>query len=219
MIKLGNRNTAITYHDEETFHYRRKSSRELISHVASACDIRDQKIMGHLSRVQELTKMLIKAYNRNREVLNKDYYNSIADSSILHDIGKARIPVEILYKTGELDHSERNMMNMHPIIGAAMFKEKTFRVLYCDNLVLKVAENIILYHHERWDGTGYPYNLKGYEIPLEARIVAIADSYDALTNERSYKKAWSKEKTLQYIYEQKGKQFDPDITEVFLEVI
>ncbi len=210
---------AFMNYDEETIRFRRKSSKELINHVASACEINDQKIMGHLSRVQELTKILVQAYNRKREsLLDKDYSNSIADSSILHDIGKTRIPGEILYKSGKLNQTERNVMNMHPLIGAAMFKEKTFSVMYCDAFILKIAENIILYHHERWDGTGYPYNLKGLEIPLEARIVAIADTYDALTNERSYKKAWSKERSLHYIYEQKGKQFDPDIAEVFLEV-
>jgi HD-GYP domain-containing protein (c-di-GMP phosphodiesterase class II) len=128
---------------------------------------------------------------------------------MLHDIGKIGIPDAILNKPTKLEDNEWEVMKQHTIIG--------YKILSTvDNPLFKMASNIALYHHENWDGSGYPKGLKGEEIPLEARIVALVDVYDALSTDRVYRKAWSEEKVLKYIKELNGKKFDPNIVEIFL---
>jgi putative two-component system response regulator len=147
---------------------------------------------------------------------SKSYMNHIVHSSILHDIGKAEIPEGILYKPGPLSPYERKIIEMHPLMGSDILN-KISREINNDVISsLEVADHIILHHHEKWDGTGYPHRLKGEEIPLEARIVAIVDVFDALTSRRPYKDSWSVERALSFINEQKGKHFDPSIVLSFL---
>ncbi|MGG3559054.1 HD domain-containing phosphohydrolase [Peribacillus frigoritolerans] len=142
--------------------------------------------------------------------------NHIVHSSILYDIGKAEIPEGILYKPGPLSPYERKIIEMHPLMGSDILN-KISREINNDVISsLEVAENIILHHHEKWDGTGYPHRLKGEEIHLEARIVAIVDVFDALASRRPYKGSWSVERALSFINEQKGKHFDPAIVMSFL---
>ncbi|TRZ39897.1 HD domain-containing protein [Niallia circulans] len=199
--------------------YKRNSEKQLIDYLTEVCEIQDSDIMEHLTNVQELTRLLTEAYNnKNNRMLDDNFLESIIQLSILHDIGKSRIPEKIVNKPGRLNEFERKIIEMHPLLGVAILKEKTANIHY-SSLDLNVAERIILYHHEKWDGTGYPYKIKGNDIPLEARIVAIVDVYDALTAERPYKRAWSNREARQYILEQRGKHFDPNLVDLLLEII
>ena len=129
----------------------------------------------------------------------------------LHDIGKIGIPDSILLKKGSLDDLELKQMRKHPLIGYEILQGSPSKYLQ------KGCE-IALAHHERFDGTGYPYSLKGVDIPLSARIVAIADVFDALTSVRPYKEAWSIDKALEYIRNESGKHFDPDLVDALVSI-
>ena len=193
--------------------------RELLKVLAISCEIRDPGTEEHLIRVQELTEFLIKAHNKKNNLqLEPRYINNVIHSSILHDIGKAGMPEGILYKPGALTSTERKIIEMHPLIGADILNKMSKEINYDFIKSMEVAENIILYHHEKWDGTGYPFNLEGEKIPFEARIVSIVDVFDALTSRRPYKDSWSKQKALSYIDENKGKHFDPIIAETFINL-
>lgn len=194
--------------------------RELLKVLAISCEIRDPDTENHLHRVQDLTENLLKVYNDQfNQQLSLTYIDNVFHSSILHDIGKAGIPEMILYKPGPLNSYERKIIEMHPLIGVDTLN-KTFNGINSDVILncKYVAKNIILHHHEKWNGTGYPYKLKEEQIPLEARIVAVVDVYDALTSRRPYKEAWEQQKALSFIQEQKGIHFDPNITDAFLSM-
>ena len=137
-------------------------------------------------------------------------FRSVRRGSLLHDIGKMGIPDSILLKPGKLTDEEWEIMRKHPVYAFEMLSPITY---------LKPALDIPYCHHEKWDGSGYPRGLKGEQIPLAARIFAVADVYDALTSDRPYRKAWSKEKTLEHIREQSGTHFDPQVVELFLQEI
>ena len=130
-------------------------------------------------------------------------------ASLLHDIGKIGIPEEILKKNGPLDSKEWQYMRLHPTLGANIIRSvKTMAII----------SPIILFHQEKFDGTGYPYGLRGEEIPLGARILAVVDAYDAMTNERVYQKAFTKREAMAELTHSKGKQFDPLVVDQFLEI-
>lgn len=197
-----------------------ETQKELLKVLAISCEIRDPGIEEHLLRVQKLTEQLVITYNqRNQIELSEDYIHNIIHASILHDIGKAEIPEGILYKPGPLTSYERKIIEIHPLTGADILNKISKEINIDVIKSLEVAEKIIKYHHEKWDGTGYPFRLKGEEIPLEARIVAIVDVFDALTSRRPYKDSWTMERALSYIEDQKGKHFDPIIVDIFLECI
>lgn len=184
--------------------------REILKVLAISCEIRDPGITDHLHRVQKLTKFLVTSHNRHHNLkLPKRFVDNIIHASILHDIGKAGIPEGIIYKPGPLTAYERKIIEMHPLIGVDILKKISIGIDNEFTKSLDVAENIIAYHHEKWDGSGYPHNLKGEDIPFEARAVAIVDVFDALTSRRSYKDSWSKKDALAFITTQKGIHFDP----------
>ncbi|MGB8212587.1 MAG: HD domain-containing phosphohydrolase [Anaerolineales bacterium] len=178
---------------------------ETIEGWSKALDLRDRETEGHTQRVTRLTQEMgaFMGMNESELVL-------VRRGALLHDIGKMGVPDSILLKPGELTPEEWAIMRQHPRFAYDMLSPITY---------LRQALEIPYCHHEKWDGTGYPRGLKGKGIPITARIFAIVDVYDALTSDRPYRKAWSTEKTLDYIREQSGKQFDPEVVETFLKVI
>jgi len=172
---------------------------------SKALDLRDRETEGHTRRVTDLTLRLAKQLGMNpTEIVH------IRRGALLHDIGKIGIPDHILLKPGGLTEEEWIIMRQHPQYAYDMLATVEY---------LRPALHIPYCHHEKWDGSGYPRGLKGEDIPLPARIFAIADVYDALTNHRPYRLAWAKEQALDYIRAQSGKHFDPKVVEAFMEII
>lgn len=170
-----------------------------------ALELRDQETEGHTERVTKLTLQLAQAMRVTRGDLA-----NIRRGALLHDIGKIGIADSILRKPGKLTADEWKQVRKHP--------EAAYNLLsHIDYLM--PALDIPYCHHEKWDGTGYPGQLKGEQIPLSARIFAVADVYDALTSNRPYRKAWSHKKAIAYIQEQRGKHFDPQVVDTFLKLI
>ncbi len=172
---------------------------------ARALGYRDNETFEHTERVTELSFSLGKALG-----LEEHQLEALRRGAILHDIGKIGIPDAILGKPGALTEEEQAVMRTHAAFAYELLKPIDF---------LKDAVVVPYCHHEHWDGSGYPRGLKGEQIPLLARIFTVADVYDALTSDRPYRAAWTKEQTLDYIRSQSGKIFDPHIVEVFLSVI
>jgi len=170
-----------------------------------ALDMRDHETEGHTQRVTEMTLQLA----HRLEIPDKDITH-IRRGATLHDIGKMGIPDHILLKPGPLTADEWKTMRQHPQYACALLSPIDY---------LRPAKNIPCYHHERWNGSGYPSGLKGKEIPLEARLFAIVDVYDALTSDRPYRSAWSKHVAFNYIQEQAGILFDPAIVNTFQNLI
>lgn len=170
-----------------------------------ALDLRDKETEGHTQRVTELTTRMAQ-----RMGINERDLVHIRRGALLHDIGKMGIPDRILLKPDKLSDEEWILMHRHPAFAYEMLKPIKY---------LQPALDIPYCHHEKWDGSGYPRGLSGEQIPLASRIFAVIDVYDALTSDRPYRPAWSKEKTVQYIQEQAGKHFDPKIVEMFLHMM
>jgi PAS domain S-box-containing protein/putative nucleotidyltransferase with HDIG domain len=170
-----------------------------------ALDLRDRETEGHTQRVTEITLLLAKAM----DIGDKDVLH-IRRGALLHDIGKMGIPDQILLKKGKLTPKEWKIMRMHPIFAFEMLQPIRY---------LQQSLDIPYSHHEKWDGSGYPRGLKGELIPLAARIFSVVDVYDALTSSRPYRTAWSKKKTLAYIKERSGTEFDPQVVDAFLKMI
>jgi hypothetical protein len=169
-----------------------------------ALEIRDKETQGHSNRVTEMTLRLGNSLGLHGEELE-----SLYRGALLHDIGKMAIPDSVLMKKSSLDPDERKLMQTHPKIAYDMLSKISF---------LEPALVIPAYHHEWWNGEGYPYGLHGEQIPIAARIFAIVDVWDALLSDRPYRKAWSKEEALKYLREQRGKQFDPKVLDAFLKL-
>ncbi len=170
-----------------------------------ALDMRDKETEGHTQRVTELTLKIARAIGMGGEELVH-----IRRGALLHDIGKLGVPDYILHKPSQLTEEEMNIMKQHP--------RNAYGLIYPIQY-LRPSTDIPYYHHEKWDGSGYPQGIKGKEIPLPARIFAIVDVYDALTNNRPYRKAWTKKQTLDYIKSESGKHFDPQLVDVFLKEV
>ncbi|AEV16610.1 HD-hydrolase domain protein [Thermus sp. CCB_US3_UF1] len=203
---------AVALDNARTFQELLKSQRELEAAYdltlwgwAKAVELRDQETAGHTERVTELTLRLARALGVPEEDLD-----DLRRGAILHDVGKIGIPDAILRKPGPLTEEEWALMKKHPVYAYEWLSGIPF---------LKKALEIPYGHHERWDGSGYPRGLKGWEIPLAARIFAVVDVYDALTSDRPYRQAWPKEKALAYLQEQAGKQFDPEVVQAFLRLM
>ncbi len=172
---------------------------------ARALELRDSETEGHTRRVTDLTMRLARRMGVNEEDLEH-----IRRGVILHDIGKMAIPDKILLKEGPLTEDEWEIMRLHPVYAYQLLSPIPY---------LRSALDIPYYHHERWDGSGYPHGLRGEEIPLSARIFAVADVWDALRSDRPYRLAWSEEKTRKYMREQAGVTLDPQATAALLEMV
>lgn len=169
-----------------------------------ALELRDQETQGHTKRVAEMTTEIARKLG-----IHGDRLVQITRGALLHDIGKMAISDNILLKTGALTDEERELMQDHPASAYEMLSNIAY---------LKPALDIPYCHHERWDGTGYPRGLKGNEIPLAARIFAVADTWDALAYDRRYHPAWHKEKVCAHIESGAGTHFDPEVVAVFLDM-
>ena len=200
--------------------------------LANLAEARDMETGRHILRTQAYVELLanhLADHPRFREALSGENKSLIIKGSPLHDIGKVGIPDPILLKPGRLNPAEYEIMKTHAMIGAnAIGKamqdtqniadERTAEVLPGAFAFMRVAQEIALTHHEHWDGQGYPLGLKGEDIPVSGRIMALADVYDALTSRRIYKLAKSLEDAAQAITERNGSQFDPDVVEAFLQL-
>lgn len=187
--------------------------------LAKLADSRDPDTGDHLERISVYSTLLASILRRHpkyaREV-TPAFVRLIGISSALHDIGKVGVEDNILLKPGSLTSDERSRMQFHPTIGGNCLREIEQR-LGSSNF-LQMAREIAYAHHERWDGTGYPNGLNGEEIPLAARVIAIADVYDALASRRVYKKARAHEECVEVICEAAGTQFDPDLVSAWLTI-
>jgi putative two-component system response regulator len=186
---------------------------------AELVDFRDETTGGHLKNTQRYFYILWQAAMRSelfKSVITSEDTRDILRSVMLHDIGKIGINDEVLRKSSSLDRKEFEHMKTHTILGKQAFdriiKETGgTRWLY-------LARDMAYSHHERWDGTGYPEGIRGNDIPLYARMLAIADVYDALTSDRSYKEAFSHQKATDIILEEKGRIFDPDMVDLYMSI-
>lgn len=210
MLETLAEQAAIAIDNSQLFENIQRSNMELgrayettIEGWSRAMDLRDKETEGHTQRVTKMATDLAQAFGLNdQEILH------IRRGALLHDIGKMGVPDHILLKPGKLVDMEWALMQQHPQFAYDMLQPIHY---------LRDSLDIPYCHHEKWDGTGYPQGLKGEQIPLAARIFALVDVYDALTSDRPYRRAWPKAKTLQYILEQSGKHFDPQVVEKFLQ--
>lgn len=180
---------------------------ELIQRLLRAAEFRDNNTGYHITRIGLYAFELAKLMGMSEEFCNRIMY-----SSMMHDIGKIGIPDNILLKNGPLNDEEWEIMKEHTTKGALILKGSS-------SDVIKMAETIALHHHEKWNGCGYPEGLSGENIPLEGRITAICDVFDALLSKRPYKEAWEIEKVSNEIQHCKGSHFDPSIARIFIENI
>lgn len=183
------------------------TQKEVILRLASASEYRDNDTGTHITRIMDYTKVFARHLGWDEKTCELLYH-----ASSMHDVGKIGIPDRVLLKPGKLDPEEWEIMKTHTTIGASLLAGH-------DAEILVRARSIALTHHEKWDGTGYPNGLKGEEIPLEGRIVAICDVFDALLSKRSYKTAWSNEDALDEINKQASRQFDPEMVKVFNKIL
>jgi two-component system response regulator RpfG len=182
----------------------REREKETLLRLARAGEFRDEETGYHLIRMARYSRLIANAIG-----LERDEAESIELAAPLHDIGKIGIPDGILLKPARLDEPEWSTMQRHPVIGHEILKGSASKYV-------RMGALIALGHHERYDGKGYPNGLEGDHIPLCARIVAVADVYDALTSVRPYKKAWKSPDAFDYIRAQRGKHFDPRLADAFL---
>ena len=209
--EITNLNTLV---EEKTAHIVEMHN-QLILGMATMVESRDNSTGGHIRRTSEGVKILINEMNRDRSrKLDRDFCRNLIKAAPMHDLGKIAVNDEILRKPGRFTPEEFEQMKAHAPEGARIVHEilkdtddEDFKV---------IAENVAHYHHERWDGTGYPEGLKGEEIPLEARIMAVADVYDALVSKRVYKEKMPFDKANAIIEEGMGTQFDPGLHKAYL---
>ncbi len=201
---------------EESVYQVKETQAAAIMGFAKLTEFRDHCTGEHLERIKLYTRILARALKKlpeYRNYITDEYIEDLSMSSILHDIGKVGIEDSILLKAGKLSKTEFEIMKNHSAMGGDALSVIDKNVGY--KSFLTIGKEIASYHHERWDGSGYPDGLKGQQIPLSARIVALADVYDALISERPYKKAFSHEEAIKMILEERGKHFDPDIVDAF----
>ena len=191
---------------------------KVIEAFATLVESRDNNTGGHIKRTKQYVDLIlrkIKNDNRYKKLINKDYLEYVSNAAPLHDIGKIATPDEILQKPGKLTDEEYAIMKEHATNGARLIEE-TFTNL--DNKGLqKIIYEVAKYHHEKYNGRGYPENLKGEEIPLHARIMAIADVFDAISQNRCYRKALPIEECFSIIEKGIGEDFDPNLAKIFLD--
>ncbi len=194
-----------------------RSRDAVIFGLAKLAESRDGETGEHLERIARYTEVLARQVSSKQTPGgDEDWVQTLASTAVLHDIGKVGIPDAVLRKPSALTDEEREIIEKHPFIGGDTLMEIKRR--WGEDPFLATASQVCFGHHEKWDGTGYPFGLKAENIPMAARIVALADVYDALTSERAYKDAISHDKARQMITEASGTQFDPMVVQAFIAV-
>jgi putative two-component system response regulator len=182
----------------------RASRLEIVQRLGLAAEYKDNETGLHVIRMSHFARILGLAAGMSEAAAD-----DLLHAAPMHDVGKIGIPDRILQKPGPLDPDEWKIMQSHATIGAEIIGQH-------DSGMLGLARNIALSHHEKWDGSGYPHGLAGEQIPLEGRICAVADVFDALTSVRPYKKAWTEEEAIDFLVKQKGRHFDPALVDLFI---
>ncbi len=180
---------------------------EIIRRLGLAAEYKDNETGNHVLRMSLFSQMLAKAIG-----FSDEHANMMLNAAPMHDIGKIGIPDRVLLKPGKLNDEEWTIMQTHVQIGAELLSGS-------DVPLMVMAKNIALTHHEKWDGSGYPEGLSGETIPIEGRICALCDVFDALTSERPYKEAWPIDKAMEHIRNQSGSHFDPKLVQVFEDIL
>jgi putative two-component system response regulator len=227
-VALKCANDALRRYSEDLAGEVRRRTRDLalvqditIHAMASLAETRDNETGNHIRRTQQYVRVLALALvqrdePRFRDVLDSATIELLYKSSPLHDIGKVGVPDHILLKPGKHTPEEFERMKLHAVYGRDAIA-RAEATLGTETSFLRFAREIVYSHHEKWDGTGYPDGLSGERIPLSARLMAVADVYDALISRRVYKKAFSHEEAVEIIRKGRGSHFDPEITDVFIE--
>jgi putative two-component system response regulator len=196
----------------------RNTLKVMLTSLGALAEYRDPETGAHIKRTQVLVQMLAeKLQNHPRfkdAIPNKEYIDYYATAAPLHDIGKVGIPDEILRKPARLNEEEWAVMSTHAQMGYDVLVNATHELK--DHPLVRISAEIILNHHERYDGHGYPNGVKGDDIPVGARLMSVADVYDALVSRRPYKEAYPHEVAVNEIFEGKGTQFDPDVVDAFM---
>ena len=182
-----------------------RNQREIMYRICEIVETRSKESGIHVKRVSKYCELLAGLAGVPQKEINL-----LCQAAPLHDLGKIAIPDEILHKPSKLDDCEWQVMKTHAQIGYEMLKDSNIELF-------NVAAEVAFYHHEKWNGTGYPNGLSGEEIPLNGRITAIADVFDALASDRCYKSKWPMEKIYKLFQEESGKHFDPKLTRLFIE--
>ncbi|MBI4007897.1 MAG: GAF domain-containing protein [Planctomycetes bacterium] len=209
LITLGNQ-AANAIESKKLQYVERETQLIVMIKMAQLAEKRDPETGGHIDRMRFYSRALaeeMRNFDNYKDMIDDNFVKSVFEASPLHDIGKVGIPDGILLKPRSLTKEEFEVMKQHTTIGGNILDGPPF---------LKTGKEIALWHHEKYNGAGYPHKLAGNEIPLCARIVALSDVYDAFTSKRVYKEEYSHEKALTYIKEEAGKHFDPDVVKAFL---
>ena len=205
LLELFIQNISIAFENAQLHWDVASTQREIVYMLGEAVETRSQETGNHVKRVAEISRILAAAYG-----LDEEEIELIKLASPLHDIGKIGVPDAILNKPGKLDPDERAIMQSHAELG--------HRILAGSNRnILKAASIIALEHHEKWDGSGYPNGKKGDNIHIYGRLTALADTFDALSSDRCYKKAWPLDKIMLFMEEERGRHFDPRCVDLFFE--
>lgn len=214
LIKLHYAQKELALHNETLEQKVKQRTKELneskldaIYRLGLVADYRDTDTSEHTKRVGRVSQILGLGLG-----LTQDYCETLLYAAPMHDIGKVGIPDDILLKPDKLNDTEWEVIKQHTEIGANILKDSPSHII-------KLAQEVALTHHERWDGNGYPVGMKAKDIPISGRIVMVADVFDALNSDRPYKKAWSIDKTIDYMKEQSEIMFDPEVIDVFLKNI
>ncbi|MEM7454196.1 MAG: HD domain-containing phosphohydrolase [Planctomycetota bacterium] len=192
----------------------RRTQSAIIFGLAKLAESRDNDTGDHLERISRYVSILASDLRGKYDEIDERYVSDLELASSLHDIGKVGIPDSILLKPGRLTTAERDVMEFHTVIGGECLEAIEQRL--GENGFMQLAREVAYHHHERWDGTGYPHGLSEEAIPLAARIVAVADVYDALTSKRPYKRAMSHMESRGIIVSGSGQHFDPEVVDAFL---
>lgn len=195
--------SAVRQRTEELY----KTQLEIVRRLGRAGEFRDNETGMHVIRMSKGAQLLALAAG-----LDADHAERILYAAPMHDIGKIGIPDRILLKPGKLDADEWRVMKTHVTIGADILADHPSELM-------QMARTIVLYHHEKWDGSGYPRGIEGEAIPIEGRVAAITDVFDALTSERPYKDPWPVERAVNLLKEEAGKHFDPELVGLFVDIL